>query len=107
MNADFRVLLKVRVVPGLEAEFEREWLAGDEVVAGHPANRGHWLARSDQEENTYYVISDWSDEPSFREFERSDTHVEHRQRMFPYRVGGEMATMRIVAGSARAQEPVS
>jgi heme-degrading monooxygenase HmoA len=69
------------------------------VVAGHPANRGHWLARIDQEQDAYYVVSDWTDEPSFRAFESSDSHLSHRQQMRPYLAGGSMATMQIVAGA--------
>jgi heme-degrading monooxygenase HmoA len=102
MTATFRVLLQVEVRPGLEDAFEQEWRAGSEVVAGQPANRGHWLSRSEKEERTYYVVSDWTDEPSFRAFESSPAHLEHRQRMHPYRSGGSMTTMRIVAGAAHA-----
>ena len=45
------------------------------VITGHPANRGQWLLRSTEDASTYYVISDWVDEPSFREFERK--HLVH------------------------------
>ncbi len=103
MGATFRVLLKVEVKDGLEAGFEREWLAGSDAVAGHPANRGHWLSRDDKDPHTYYVVSDWTDEESFRAFEGSPTHLEHRQRMHPYRTGGSMTTMRIVAGAAHPE----
>jgi len=99
--AGFRVLLKVDVVPGKEADVEREWLAGRDIIAGHPANRGHWLCRSDSESTTYYVTSDWTDEAQFREFERSEAHLAHRSKLHPYRVGGSMATMSVLAGEAR------
>jgi heme-degrading monooxygenase HmoA len=98
--AGFRVLLTVQVEPGRQADFEREWLAGSGVIAGHPANRGHWLGHSDQDPNVFYVISDWSDEASFREFENSPAHLAHRQRLHPYRAGGSMATMRLLAAGA-------
>jgi heme-degrading monooxygenase HmoA len=100
MDATFRVLLQVQVRPELADDFEREWHAGSSAVAGHPANRGHWLSRGDKEEHTYYVVSDWTDEPSFRAFESSPVHLEHRQKMHPYRTGGSMTTMRIVAGAS-------
>jgi heme-degrading monooxygenase HmoA len=101
----FRVALTVQVKPGLEDDFERAWLSGRDIIAGHPANRGHWLCRSTTDPATWYVTSDWSDEPSFREFERSEAHLEHRQQLHPYRVGGAMATMTVVAGAAKP-EPV-
>lgn len=101
MTATFRVLLKVEVRPGLEAGFEQQWRAGDEEVTRQTANRGHWLSRSDTEDHVYYVISDWTDEASFRAFESSDVHLEHRKKLHPYRVGGSMATMRILAGADR------
>lgn len=99
MGATFRVLLKAQVRPELSGEFERAWVAGSPAVSGHPANRGHWLARSDQESDTYYVVSDWTDEPAFRAFESSDTHLSHRKQLHPYLTGGSMATMRLVAGA--------
>lgn len=102
MTATFRVLLTAKVVPGRAVEFEREWRAGSHVIAGQPANRGHWLSRSDQEDDTYFVQSDWTDEPSFRAFESSDAHLTHRRGMHPYLAGGSMVTMSIVAGAAHA-----
>lgn len=101
MTATFRVLLKAQIRPGTTVEFERSWVQASDAVSGHPANRGHWLARSDDDANTYYVISDWTDEPSFREFESSEAHLTHRTMMRPYLTGGSMATMRLVAGGAR------
>jgi len=101
VGASFRVLLKVEIPVGTDTDFEQEWRSAAPAVAGHPANRGHWLSRSDQEANTYYVISDWVDEPTFREFESSETHLAHRKRMHPFRVSGSMATMRILAGHAQ------
>jgi heme-degrading monooxygenase HmoA len=92
----FRVLLRMQIKPGMEADFERVWLEIGDSVTSHPANLGQWLARGD-EDGVYYIVSDWVDEPKFREFETSDRHLEHRQKLHPYRSGGSMATMRIVA----------
>jgi heme-degrading monooxygenase HmoA len=93
----FRVMLRMRIKPGMEDEFERTWLAVGESVTSHPANLGQWLSRSDDEAGVYYVVSDWVDEARFREFETSDRHVLHRTTLHPYRSGGTMTTMRVVA----------
>ncbi|WP_019869956.1 antibiotic biosynthesis monooxygenase family protein [Salinispora oceanensis] len=98
----FRVLLTVQVVSGREVEFEHEWLAGRDVIAGHPSNRGHWLSRAKNDSSTYYVMSDWIDEASFREFERSKAHLSHRQKLHPFRVSGSMVTMSVLSGCAHA-----
>ncbi|MFC5827927.1 antibiotic biosynthesis monooxygenase family protein [Nonomuraea insulae] len=92
----FRVMLRAEIKQGLETEFEQAWLAIGTGVTGHPANLGQWLYRSESEERVYYIVSDWVDEPSFREFERGDQHVEHRMKLHPYRSGGSMTIMRTV-----------
>lgn len=94
----FRVMLRMDVRPGLEAEFEREWRAGTDAVTGHPANLGQWLSRAtDGDGSTYWIVSDWVDEPRFREFENSPAHLEHRAKLHPYRTGGSFHTMEVVA----------
>ncbi|AXK32536.1 antibiotic biosynthesis monooxygenase [Streptomyces armeniacus] len=93
----FRVLLRMQIKPGMEDAFEREWSRVGESVTAHPANLGQWLARSCEEKGVFYITSDWTDEEQFREFERSDRHVTHRQKLHPYRSGGSMSTMRVVA----------
>jgi len=101
----FRVMLRMQIKPGLEDEFERTWCEVGDSVTSHPANLGQWLSRSDEDPSIYYIVSDWVDEPRFREFETSDRHLEHRQKLHPYRSGGSMTTMQIVAhlpGSANA-----
>ncbi|MFC4121818.1 antibiotic biosynthesis monooxygenase family protein [Nonomuraea zeae] len=100
----FRVLLRMELVPGREAEFERAWLAGADVITGQPANLGQWLSRSEDEQGVYYIVSDWTDEARFREYELSDQHLEHRKKLHPYRVAGSMTTMTVLhslAGAAR------
>jgi heme-degrading monooxygenase HmoA len=103
----FRVMLRMQIKPGMEADFERTWLSVGSSVTSHPANLGQWLSRSLDEEGVYYIVSDWVDELQFREFEVSPGHLEHRQQLHPYRSGGSMTTMRIVAhleaGSAGAE----
>jgi heme-degrading monooxygenase HmoA len=88
----FRIMLTMHIHPGREAEFEQTWLSIGDVVTSHPANLGQWLIRSEEEASTYYIVSDWVDEPSFREFERSDRHLGHRQALHPLRASGSMVT---------------
>jgi heme oxygenase (mycobilin-producing) len=90
----FRVLLRLQVRDG--AGFERAWLAVGDSVTGHPANLGQWLMRDTADDAVYYIISDWTDEASFREFEHSRVHVWHREQLHPYRESGSMATMSVV-----------
>lgn len=93
----FRVMLRLQINPGMEDSFERTWVSVGDVITAHPANLGQWLSRSNDEGSTYYIVSDWVDEPRFREFEHSDEHVEHRTKLHPYRCGGSMVTMNVVA----------
>ncbi|MER5424678.1 antibiotic biosynthesis monooxygenase family protein [Streptosporangium roseum] len=92
----FRVLLRMQIHSGMEREFERTWFQVGQAVTDHPANLGQWLARSQEEEGVYYIVSDWADERRFREFEHSQGHLAHRTRLHPFRSGGTMTTMRVV-----------
>ena len=94
-NEIFRVMLRMRIRPGTEEEYERTWLKIGQVITDHPANIGQCLMRGD-EDGIYYIVSDWADEARFREFERSAEHVEHREKLHPFRTGGEMWTMRMI-----------
>jgi heme-degrading monooxygenase HmoA len=89
----FRVLLRMQIKPGMTDDFERTWLDVGKAVTDHPANLGQWLLRSTDEDGVYFIVSDWLDEPRFREFEHSPEHVEHRTKLHPYRSGGSMWTM--------------
>ncbi|GAA3882059.1 antibiotic biosynthesis monooxygenase [Saccharothrix violaceirubra] len=93
----FRVQLRMEIKPGHEADFERVWREIGDAVTGHPANLGQWLARSLEEPGIYYITSDWVDEPRFRDFETSEGHLRHRTRLHPFRSGGSMTTMTVVA----------
>jgi heme-degrading monooxygenase HmoA len=97
----FRVLLRMEIHFGREQEFEETWLRVGEAVTGHPGNLAQWLLRGTTEEeeaggSVYYIVSDWTDEPSFRAFESSEAHVRHRELLHPYRGTGSMTTMRTV-----------
>lgn len=92
----FRVLLRMQVISGTEQEFERTWCQVGGAITAHPANLGQWLAKSQEEEDVYYILSDWTDEPRFREFEHSEAHLAHRARLHPFRSGGSMTTMEVL-----------
>ncbi|OXM62284.1 antibiotic biosynthesis monooxygenase [Amycolatopsis sp. KNN50.9b] len=93
----FRVVLRMEIEPGMERDFERVWLEIGDSVTTHPASLGQWLARDADDPGVYYITSDWVDEPRFREFETSRRHIEHRRKLHPYRTGGSMSTMHVVA----------
>jgi heme oxygenase (mycobilin-producing) len=94
----YRILLRMQVVPGKEEQFERAWRDGAGTIAREPANLAQWLARSEDEAGVYYIVSDWRDERSFRDYEVSERHRLHRQRLHPYRLAGSMTTMTVLAG---------
>jgi heme-degrading monooxygenase HmoA len=98
----FRVVLRMQIKPGMEHDFEKVWLEVGDSVTTHPANLGQWLSRGAEEDGVYYIVSDWVNEPLFREFETSDRHLEHRQKLHPYRSGGSMTTMHVVAALSGA-----
>jgi heme-degrading monooxygenase HmoA len=103
-----RVVLRMEVRPELAERFETAWIDGARVIAREPANLGQWLSRSDDEDGVYYIVSDWADEPSFRDYERSERHRVHRQRLHPYRSAGSMTTMKLVhAAPGAGAEPGS
>lgn len=98
----FRVTLRMEIKPGMETAFERAWLQVGDAVTSHPANLGQWLSRGaagaeGEGGGVYYIVSDWVNESLFREFEHSDGHLEHRTKLHPFRSGGSMTTMHVVA----------
>ncbi|MGW2425635.1 antibiotic biosynthesis monooxygenase family protein [Streptomyces sp. NPDC001709] len=92
----FRVTLRMEVHPGRGPDFERVWRESAGTITGQAANLGQWLSASLEEKDVYYIVSDWTDEQRFREYERSAEHLEHRSRLHPYRRAGSMTTMRVV-----------
>ncbi|WP_416967560.1 antibiotic biosynthesis monooxygenase family protein [Streptomyces sp. 4F14] len=92
----FRVMLRMETVPGQGAEFEKVWAEVGAGIAAWPGCLGQALARSADEEDVYYVVTDWADAPSFHRFEHSAEHVGNRRRLQPYRRGGEMRLSRVV-----------
>jgi heme-degrading monooxygenase HmoA len=90
----FRVMLRLEIEPGTAADFEQAWLSGTDAVTGHPANLGQSLSR--EPDGTYVIISDWVDEPRFREFEESPAHLEHRATLHPFRKGGSFHVLEVL-----------
>ncbi|HKN55908.1 MAG TPA: antibiotic biosynthesis monooxygenase family protein [Amycolatopsis sp.] len=103
----FRVMLRMEIKEGHGPAFESTWLEIGDSVTSHPANLGQWLSRSDDEPGVYYIVSDWVDEPGFRRFETSKRHIDHREKLHPYRCGGAMHTMQVVAHVPGAPGPVT
>lgn len=95
--APFRILLRMEVKPGMAEEFVGVWQDNAAIVGAHPANRGHTLARSTEEQDVYYIQTAWTSEAEFREFESSEAHLEHRGRLHPYRSAGSIAFLELVA----------
>ena len=95
-NEIFRVMLRMQVIRGKADEFEKVWYESAGTITGQAANLGQWLSRSDDEEDVYYIVSDWINETLFREYEQSEEHVVHRGNLHPYRSKGSMQTMRVV-----------
>lgn len=92
----FRIMLRMEIKQGLEEDFEQTWRSVADTVNRQPANTGQWLLRGDEPGSIYYIVSDWTDEESFRAFERSSAHIEHRRKLHPYRLAGTMTTMHMV-----------
>nr|AIW63016.1 monooxygenase [uncultured bacterium BAC-AB1442/1414/561] len=99
----FRILLRMEIRPDRCREFEQTWLKVGSAVTNDPGNLAQWLLRGHAEENVYYIVSDWVDEPSFRRFENSPEHVEHRAHLHPFRLTGTMVTMESVYRLGRAE----
>ncbi|GGL01872.1 hypothetical protein Sme01_46570 [Sphaerisporangium melleum] len=81
----YRVMVRMRIHPGMERDFERTWREIAATIARHPANRGQSMAKSPTEDGVYYVTSDWENEERFHEFEHSPEHAANRMRLDPYR----------------------
>ncbi len=93
----FRVMLRFEVHDGMADGFETTWRQIGDTIAAESAVKHQWLLRGAEEPATYWIMSDWADEPAFRAFERGAAHLEHRKRLQPYRAGVSMTTMHVVA----------
>lgn len=84
----FRVMLRMRVVPGREDRFLDIVRTVGAAVAANPSNRGQRVFRDDT--GTFHVHSDWADDESFWAHERS---TEHRRLIGAMREVREDSTM--------------
>ncbi len=91
-----RVILRMEIFPEMAADFERTWREVGEAISREPDNLGQTLVRDTEEEGVYWVLSDWTSEARFREFEVSARHVVHRLKLKPYRKGGAMNVTEVV-----------
>ncbi|GII78899.1 hypothetical protein Sru01_38810 [Sphaerisporangium rufum] len=93
-----RVMVTMRIHPGMEREFEKTWRDIATTIARHPANRGQTLAKSPADGGIYHIISDWENEERFHQFEHSPEHAANRMRLDPYRdpAGTSMTPMTIL-----------
>ena len=98
-----RVILRMEIDPERTAAFEEAWASVSRSIAREPANLGQTLAKSSEEEAVYVVVTDWTDERAFRDFEVSSRHVGHRRKLRPFRRGGGMAVTQVV----QCVEPVA
>ncbi|MFG2332153.1 antibiotic biosynthesis monooxygenase family protein [Streptomyces sp. NPDC048604] len=99
-----RVLLRIRILPGREAEFEELWLSHSRTVRTFPDNHGQQLLRLSGETGSYTVLTDWTDEPTFRAFEQSPEQQAYLQRLWPMRAGGEMQLLEPLHDMSRERE---
>ncbi|RCG25316.1 antibiotic biosynthesis monooxygenase [Streptomyces reniochalinae] len=96
------MLLRIRISPGHEAEFEKLWAEHAETVRGFPDNHGQQLLRTRGRPGDYTVLTDWTDEPSFRAFEHSPQQQAYLTRLWAIRAGGEMQLLDVVRGLSPA-----
>ncbi|MEU4563489.1 antibiotic biosynthesis monooxygenase family protein [Actinoplanes sp. NPDC023936] len=102
MSGVFRVLLTMRIDPDRDAEFEQAWTEIARVISREPANLAQELYR--EPGPVYHVVTDWTDEESFRRFETSEAHRGNRARLDPYRRAVRMTTMRLVHRSPEGRK---
>jgi heme-degrading monooxygenase HmoA len=95
----YRIMVRVRIHPGMEREFEKTWRDVASTISRHPANLGQSLTRDEGEDGVYYIVSDWESEKQFRQFEKSPEHAVNRTRLDPYRDRGHasMTGMTVIA----------
>jgi heme-degrading monooxygenase HmoA len=90
------VLLQIEVAAGRADEFEELWRAHSTHVNALPDNHGQALLRRTDNPCGFVILTDWTDEDSFRAFERSAPQQEYLKKLWPLRVGGSMALLTTV-----------
>lgn len=103
----YRVMVKMRIHPGMERDFEKTWRDIATTIARHPANITQSIAKSPDEDGIYYITSDWQNKQRFHEFEHSPEHAANRMRLDPYRdpAGTSMTPMHVTATHPNRPQP--
>jgi heme-degrading monooxygenase HmoA len=103
----YRVMVKMRVHPGMERDFEKTWRDIAATIARHPANVAQSMAKCPDEDGVYYITSDWQNKERFHEFEHSPEHAANRMRLDPFRdsAGTSMTPMYVSSSYASRPQP--
>lgn len=101
----YRVMVRMRIHPGMERDFEKTWREVAATIARHPANVGQSMAKSPDEDGIYYIVSDWESEERFHEFEHSAEHAANRMRLDPYRDSAGTSMTPMVVASRMGSQP--
>jgi heme-degrading monooxygenase HmoA len=91
-----RAMLRLRVRPGWEEEFEAAWRQVSEVVRDTPGNLRQALLRDPQDPRGYVITSDWETAAVFRSFERSPEQDALTARLRELRESAEMTVHQVV-----------
>lgn len=96
--AGFRMMLRLEIVPGCDADFEATWRAvAAEVSQGSECLR-QWLLRVPAEPGVYFIVSDWADAAAFQRFRESPGHDGHASRLKPFQRSMTVTLTEIAAG---------
>ncbi|MEV4702081.1 antibiotic biosynthesis monooxygenase family protein [Actinoplanes sp. NPDC049316] len=91
-----RVLLQIEIQPEATERFERLWHDHAAHVATLADNHGQTLLRRTDRDDAYVVLTDWTDEPAFRAFERSERQQAYLKELWAIRAGGSMTLLDVV-----------
>jgi quinol monooxygenase YgiN len=89
----FRVVLRMRVLPGRQARFEEVIGRIAARVAANPGNTGQAVFRDSADDATYHVVSDWVDGEAFWAHERDTGHRTDIAELGTVRAESSMSTM--------------
>ncbi|MFC7384859.1 antibiotic biosynthesis monooxygenase family protein [Sphaerisporangium rhizosphaerae] len=101
----YRVMVKMRIHPGMERDFEKTWREVASTIARQPANVGQSLAKSPDEDGVYYIVSDWENEERFHQFEHSAEHAANRMRLDPFRDAAGTSMTPMLVSSRLGERP--
>ena len=106
-----RAVLRLRVRPGREEEFEAAWREISDTVRDAPGNLRQVLLRDSGDPRCYVISSDWESAAAFRSFERSPEQDALTAPLRGLRESAEMTVHEVVASleadaAHRAEMPV-